>query len=134
MIAEETHLDSVVYTARDIETHLSHLAHWYLTERAVHEDPLLYPTVISEHATYHLRNCRNVRGYNRGEGPEFTRREVRHMFRRLRRRRRKYLRRKRKRHKNKKERDEFVFHPKGIIAAMRALRTKRRNATKKRAT
>ncbi|MEA3249542.1 MAG: hypothetical protein U9Q03_04250 [Patescibacteria group bacterium] len=120
MTVNETSVDAIVYTDKDIKTYLSHLAHWYLTDRSREQDILRYPTVFPESEMFHLRTCRNIRGYNREYAAEFSRREVMHMFRRLRRRRK------------AAEKGPFIIRPKRLIAAMRAIRTKRAKKTENR--
>jgi hypothetical protein len=108
---------ALVYTAKDVETYLSHLAHWYSEERTGDKDVLRDP-IEMDMRLLELSRARKSMRLDPDIGPEFSYEEVSEMFRRLHRR---YLR---------VGQEKMVIRPRRLIAAMRALRTK----AKKRAT
>jgi hypothetical protein len=114
-------LDAPIYTAKDVIVCLSHLADWYRIERTGPKDFLLHlPHLLLQIQKLHV--ARTVRGYNGQYEEEFSRLEAYHMFRRLKRR---YV---------KVGRENLVIRPERLVAAMRALKTREKNRSEKRAT
>lgn len=117
MNGNDSEAETLVYTAKDVETYLSHLAHWYETERSGDKDVLRDP-IEMDMSLYKLSSARRSMRLDPDIGPEFSYRDASDMIRRLHRR---YL---------KTGWDNLVIRPKRLIAAMRAIRTKRLKSRK----
>lgn len=113
--------EELVYTAKDIETFLSHLAHWYEEERISDKDVLRDP-IRMYISLYELSAARKSRRLDPQNRPEFSCQDAYAMIRRLHRR---YLR---------VGRQKTVIRPERLIAAMRAVRSRRKRQTENPAT
>lgn len=121
MDSEDTGAEPLVYTAKDIETYLSHLAHWYKTVRSGDKDVLRRPAE-TEDSLLRLSVARKSMRLNPEKGPEFTRSEVLAMLERLSRR------------KARSRRREPIIRPLRLVAAMRGIRTRQAGQTENPST
>lgn len=109
-MTDDDDLDELIYTAKDIEIGLSHLAHWYESTRSGDQDVLLDPA-RTEQSLSVLHYARAVMRLNGCDAGEFSRREALAMYMRLMRKRRRLG-------------DALVIRPKRLVAAMRALKSR----------
>ena len=103
--------DKAVYTAEDIETGLSHLAHWYETPRSGEQD-WLDDLARAERDLFALHIARATMRLSGNNAVEFSPAEVLALFGRLKR-------------TKKRAGDGFRIRPKHLVASMRALRTRK---------